>query len=154
MRIVCPICSAAYNVDDALLIPGRSVRCARCGEQWVAVPLTPPEVVAEPEPEPEAEPEPAAEPEAPVVRPRREALAATTAPSALTAMERLASRPATLRQPSPWLPTGWLVSVALLVLLGFGLVFWRAEMMQAWPPSGRLYDWLGLLSTPAAPPAR
>ncbi len=34
MRIVCPACSAAYEVPDALLGTGRPVRCARCGREW------------------------------------------------------------------------------------------------------------------------
>ncbi len=35
MRIVCPTCEATYNVPDAALSPGRPVRCARCGNNWV-----------------------------------------------------------------------------------------------------------------------
>ena len=35
MRIVCPTCEATYNVPDAALSPGRPVRCARCGNNWI-----------------------------------------------------------------------------------------------------------------------
>jgi predicted Zn finger-like uncharacterized protein len=35
MRIVCPACSAAYEVPDALLGTGRPVRCARCEHEWM-----------------------------------------------------------------------------------------------------------------------
>ena len=42
MRIVCPICSAAYEVRETLLVPGRQVRCARCSEEWVPLAALPP----------------------------------------------------------------------------------------------------------------
>jgi predicted Zn finger-like uncharacterized protein len=38
MRIVCPGCEAAYEVPEAMLSPGRTVRCARCGRDWVPWP--------------------------------------------------------------------------------------------------------------------
>lgn len=34
MRIQCPDCAAAYEVPEAMLVPGRPVRCARCGQRW------------------------------------------------------------------------------------------------------------------------
>lgn len=45
MRIVCPNCDAAYEVPQTMLAPDRSVRCARCGQDWApaaALPLAPP----------------------------------------------------------------------------------------------------------------
>src|SRR5580658_4873354 len=39
MRIRCPSCSATYEVADALLEPPRTVRCARCSEEWMAEPV-------------------------------------------------------------------------------------------------------------------
>jgi len=45
MRLVCPSCSAAYDVpDNAIPAPGRKVRCQACGEVWhqnVADPVDP-----------------------------------------------------------------------------------------------------------------
>lgn len=38
MRIVCPGCEAAYEVPEAMLSPGRTVRCARCGRDWLPLP--------------------------------------------------------------------------------------------------------------------
>ena len=38
MRIVCPGCEAAYEVPEAMLSPGRTVRCARCGRGWIPLP--------------------------------------------------------------------------------------------------------------------
>ncbi len=138
MRIVCPICSAAYEVRDALLAPGRPVRCARCGEEWVAIPASPP-----------PPPEVADEPPAPPV-PQEQSAAAP--PPRLTAMERLASHPAPLPRTSVGLRAAWAASLVVLLLFGWGVVAWRSDLMRAWPPSTRLYDALGL--APATPPAR
>lgn len=38
MPIVCPHCATAYNLDAEKLGAGRSVRCARCKEVWMARP--------------------------------------------------------------------------------------------------------------------
>ncbi len=49
MRITCPACAAGYNVPDAMLGGGRSVRCVRCLREWQpahpapSVPDLPPE---------------------------------------------------------------------------------------------------------------
>jgi len=138
MRIVCPICSAAYEVPDRLLVPRRIVRCARCGEQWAAVPVAPPPPSVT-EPEPNAEPAPRDAP--------------PTAAAPLTAMERLARQPAALPRRSRGLAAAWAFSLGVLVLLGWGFVAWRADIMQAWPPSTRLYDLLGLVPPPPTAPA-
>ena len=95
MRLICPNCSAQYEVD-ASLIPdeGRDVQCSNCGHNWFELPpaveaaAPPPEmmvedegasdqgsmaeahedvVVAEVEPEADMEPEPDVEPEPEVV---------------------------------------------------------------------------------------
>jgi predicted Zn finger-like uncharacterized protein len=131
MRIVCPSCSAAYEVGDTLLVPGRSVRCARCSEQWV--PLE-----ASPRPPPDDE----------QFEPPNEERAAS---SPLTAMERLASQPAALPRAITGLRAAWAASFFVLLLFGWGIVAWRADLMRAWPPSARLYDAIGL--GPAVPPS-
>ena len=71
MRLVCPNCSAQYEID-ASMIPdeGRDVQCSNCGHTWFELPA-PPELAAEPvaatdpvsEPEPTEESEPVAEAE-------------------------------------------------------------------------------------------
>ncbi len=143
MRIVCPICSAAYEVRDDLLAPGRSVRCARCGEQWVAVPAAPPPT-AETADEASAAPR-----QAP---PAAGAPAVAAGPPALTAMERLASHPAPLPRTGAALRVAWAASLVVVLALGWGIIAWRADLMRVWPPSARLYDALGL--GPATPPER
>ena len=35
MRLVCPHCTAAYDVTPSLLVGRRAVRCARCTREWV-----------------------------------------------------------------------------------------------------------------------
>lgn len=132
MRIVCPICSAAYDVRDDLLSPGRIARCVRCGEEWV--PLSgEPDAAAESEPEPD----PASIADAtPVFDPRP--------PPRLSAMDRLASHPAVLPQRDSRLLAAWVVSLVLVLGMVVGLVAWRGAIMQTWPPSVRLYDAIGL----------
>ena len=42
MSLLCPACQASYNIDAALLGPnGRKVRCAKCGNTWLALPPLP-----------------------------------------------------------------------------------------------------------------
>jgi predicted Zn finger-like uncharacterized protein len=142
MRIVCPSCLAAYDVADPLLTPGRTVRCTRCGGEWVALEAEAPLVKAETslvtveaplanEPEPEELPiGPSEEPEPESRR--------------LTAMDRLA-------QPMPLRSSGgaaqrvaWVASIVVILALLWGAYAWRAEVMADWPPSVRLYSLLGL----------
>jgi hypothetical protein len=66
-------------------------------------------------------------------------------------MERLASHPASLPRTGSSLWIAWAASLVVLLLLGWGGITWRADLMRVWPPSARLYEALGL--APAAPPA-
>ncbi len=73
MRLICPNCTAQYEVD-ATMIPdeGRDVQCSNCGHTWYELPPPEaalaveddgaPEVEAEPWEAPEAEPVPESEP--------------------------------------------------------------------------------------------
>lgn len=143
MRIVCPICSATYEVQDSLLKPGRVVRCARCSEQWVAIPVAappPPPSVTDPEPDAEPDSDPAYE--------------SRLAPPPLTAMDRLARQPAPVPRRPRGLAAAWAASLTVLLILGWGFVTWRTDVMRAWPASTRLYDMLGLVPAPPASPAR
>lgn len=53
MRLICPNCSAQYEID-ASLIPdeGRDVQCSNCGHTWFELPPAPPAYADLPEPEP------------------------------------------------------------------------------------------------------
>lgn len=136
MRIVCPSCAAAYELPDARLVPGQPVRCARCGTNWTPVAEAQPApgfvqpVAANPLPLP---PSRTAAPEAQIF----------SSPSPLAAtLERgnagAAGGPAVL--------AGWVLSVAIILGLGWSAVTFRRDIMQAWPPSERLYSTLGLLA--------
>jgi predicted Zn finger-like uncharacterized protein len=142
MRIVCPECAAAYDVPDDMLVSSRSVRCARCGCQWSAVPATQDEAdrieptnampgqptlidairdtSEAPGPPP---PAPVADPSDPPVPPR---------------WMRWQRDPAFLAR------AGWAASLVLLLGLAWAAYAWRASIMHAWPPSGRLYIAFGL----------
>lgn len=172
MRIVCPACSAAYEVPDALLGSPRPVRCARCWHEWLPQPAAEPAPVethpteALPEPRPAGSmverigelPESATGLSVSVVEPpARQQAAAPVAPTTvrdeepnsgpdLTASteQSLAIEPATRRE-GTLLRLAWAASVLILVLLAWAAYGWRAEIMHAWPASERLYGALGLL---------
>ena len=78
MRLVCPSCSAEYEVDEAAIgARGRMVRCASCSSEWFQAPAVgaeapqTPEPVAAPAPAPEPAPEPEPAPAPPVVEPAK-----------------------------------------------------------------------------------
>ena len=172
MRIVCPACSAAYEVPDALLGSPRPVRCARCGHEWLPQPAAEPDLTetlpVEPPHGPPAGgsmverlgelPESATGLSVSVVEPPArqspEPVAAVTVPAevepageaALTASaeQALIAEPATRRE-GTLLRLAWAASVLILVLLAWAAYGWRAEIMHAWPASERLYAALGLL---------
>ena len=63
MRLICPNCSAQYEID-ASMIPdaGRDVQCSNCGHTWFELPPAPPGFADAPEPEAAVEETPAPEP--------------------------------------------------------------------------------------------
>ncbi len=134
MRLVCPHCAAAYDVPPSLLAGRRAVRCARCGREWDGqnerpVPENPSPAVLVPSP-----PQPAAiAPSEPLDRP------AGPTPAPRTPMTRKPTA-----QGEVAVLFGWAASVLLLVLGIWGAVMWRADLMQVWPPSQRLYAAIGL----------
>ena len=137
MRIDCPACAATYEVPDHLMKVGRAVKCARCGESWMPVPLAP---------EPDAIEQPAWEPEpAPPAVPS----VAVNAP-AVSAMDRLAAHPA--RAAASWgLRLAWASSIAVLLAGVAGAYVWRQDVMRVGPPSIRLYGILGTNAKHIAP---
>jgi len=143
MRIVCPSCSAAYDVPDSLLTAGRVVRCARCGGEWS--PIT--EVIAEEDRETPSTPM-AASPQAdyPVLvasAPQRFGSRESAPTPRQSAMDWLAAHPVMMR--SRWsLRVAWVASVLLLVTAIWGAYAWRSQIMEAWPPSTRAYTAFGL----------
>ena len=127
MKITCPSCAAEYNVPGTLAA-GRVVRCAKCGTEWTPVPPDGAEPPPSPPP-PEPEPKPGLAPLS----------AAMPEPPA-----RLAPPPPPAEQRQWSILAAWLGSgVVIVAALTLAFVF-RAPVMQAWPPSQRVYAALGL----------
>jgi predicted Zn finger-like uncharacterized protein len=142
MRIVCPSCSAEYDVPESLVTAGRVVRCARCGGEWMPVEAG----AAEPETVPPAIEDSPPDAGQPVADAAPEALATehlAVADAPPSAMDRLASHSA---RPSSRirLRLAWLASLAVLAFLGSSAYAWRAEIVTAWPPSARMYAVFGV----------
>ena len=128
MRIECPGCEAAYEVPEAQMRPGRSVRCACCDLLWLPVPepamaMSQPEVMAAPEaaaeiaiPDAPTVEEPATTPEAGVgrVRLRQSAAPKPAADGIPTPVARFGMRLALPAGAIPWMRSslrpGWLRS--------------------------------------------
>jgi predicted Zn finger-like uncharacterized protein len=138
MRIICPSCKAAYEVPDAVLgAAARRLRCARCAHEWspelpeAAAPALPP-----PPPAPREERRPAPVPRPEPVRPLPVPRADAEPPPSLRA------RPG--RFPGLESIATVAASLVLLAALCWAAYAWRAEVMQVWPPSQRLFAALGL----------
>lgn len=142
MRITCPDCDAAYDLPDHKLVPGRRVRCARCGQDWVPVstaldPFAEPTGVA---------PGPAALPDDVAGRSATTgpALSDPGPPPATVVAEQVAPVAERLSIASvlPAVPLGlkaaWGVSLLTLVMLAASIVVWRDSLVHHWPPGARL----------------
>ena len=124
MQITCPACAAAYSVPDALIGRGRTMRCLRCGHEWLVAPI-------------DAAPEQLA-PEAPPAEP---AVSLGVPPLVKPVFNPAPA--AAWRAATAGLPFAWAASV---VAVGGGvLALWvfRARLAEAWPPLARIYAWLG-----------
>lgn len=161
MRIVCPECQAAYVVPDALIEPGKHVRCARCNAEWAPVPATaetaavpllraPVRVESPPALSPPAETRADLPPEPrPALQvPPHGSLRVTSAPPARRAVPL--PRPPARRTGATAAWVGWVLTVLVLAVLVWAAVTWRGTVMAGWPPSARVYGALGL-GPPAAP---
>ena len=139
MRIVCPNCSAAYEVPDRMLTAGRKMRCARCGKEWQQ------EAPAPAPPAPSAEPPPPAHPPAPAV-PAAPANDVHAEASGVTARRRFLAQEPSVPRPGArvGLMAGWIASFLAIGVMLFAAYAWRSDVMRYWPPSTRLYAALGL----------
>jgi predicted Zn finger-like uncharacterized protein len=146
MRITCPSCSAAYEVPDTLLgAAPRRVRCARCGHEWLP---TPQSAIDAPVQTPVA-PKPMLAPAPPSPPPLVAEPSARPAPPSRLApdFERL---PATDEDERAGRSTliAWVLTVLVLAAAGWAAVAYRHPVMEAWPPSQRVYHALGLDASP------
>lgn len=169
---MCPACTASYDVPDALLGGGRSVRCVRCLREWqpahpAAAPVA---TVQERAAGPDAAPPAAVGPDVldmpDAERPRfgasqDEAPAPAAAPPAglQDPDDRHAWRDVLLpphegrgrglgvaARDTAWV--GWLGSLVVLTALVWAAIAYRGEVQRAWPPSIRLYTVLGMRAAP------
>jgi predicted Zn finger-like uncharacterized protein len=121
MQIVCPACTAAYEVPLTLLKPGKAVRCARCANEWVPSSAT-------------------------VEAPANAPAAAPAGVAEKTAEDEifLPMDPPPGARRNTALRLAWAGSIVALVVLGWAAYAARTPIMQAWPPSIRLYATLGV----------
>jgi predicted Zn finger-like uncharacterized protein len=147
MILTCPSCRTRYQADSAHFhLPGRNVKCAKCGEIWFQ---------AAPEPEGQTEPEPVmAPPIAPVDAAAAEAeLSARDAVSALDfdvqpAIETEAPRRA-VRAERSWAGAlaqaiGWVAFFFLVGAIGWSIVQYRQTIAGLWPQSASFYAFIGM----------
>ena len=149
------------------MAPGRKLRCAQCAHEWVP-PASAPEAPAEaaislpariapaappPAPAPPVVPQlpapvialPPPRPVMPLLAPRLEPVRDTPHPS--DPHPATAQAPGRRAQTAPRMDTPLALAGSLIVVMGAvaAMVVWRTEVMLAWPPSERLFHWLGLL---------
>lgn len=149
MILTCPACATSYFVDDAKIgSEGRTVRCASCGERWLA---TLPQEDDGPAPvvTDEQRAESAAARRAQRQKEAQEAAQAATAasedgPMMFAAQAR--SRKKAAPQISPMLITG--VLAAVLVASIAAAVVMRADVVRMWPQSASAYALVGLAPNP------
>jgi predicted Zn finger-like uncharacterized protein len=117
MHIDCPMCQAGYEVPEARLQPDLTLRCHRCGAEFLAPApgAEPPTALLEMEALPPSPPL-TAPPRPPVPRERRDVA----------------------------LRVAWIGSVLLLAGLVVAAFVWREQVATAWPPIARLYAAVGL----------
>ena len=144
MRLVCPSCTATYEVADAIMPQSGQVQCARCGTAWQThPPASEPPATKPPATKPPATKPPAiaghpaiAEPVAPVPSPAPERLAPPLPEPAWTELKPAGPAAGQRRN----ILAGWALSVAVIVILVAMVFIFRADIQRVWPPSARIFQ--------------
>jgi predicted Zn finger-like uncharacterized protein len=146
MILTCPRCATRYVVGEDQVGPqGRKVKCAACGELWMALPDEEPIAEAAESP---PEPYEVAPPET------EDFVVAAADPPDAPAFEMPAAAPSqaelldTMRKRARRRQSGgrtvlW-ASLATVVAVGVVAVVFRAEIARAWPPAARGYAAMGM----------
>ncbi|HXS41561.1 MAG TPA: zinc-ribbon domain-containing protein [Stellaceae bacterium] len=123
MIVTCTSCSKRYLVDArALGMAGRNVRCANCGHSWFQTPPA----------------------DAPQLFELPLAAAPDQAPDFASARrDARVQLPAVRRSSARGQIIGWSAAAIAIVVLAWGLIAARAEIVGLWPPAGRLYALAG-----------
>ncbi|MEI9885342.1 MAG: DUF3426 domain-containing protein [Rhizomicrobium sp.] len=155
MILTCPQCETRYQADASKFpAAGRSVRCAKCGNVWHQLgPAPEPDPEAEiivQAPEPPRPPEPAAELPVPVAIAAAPRVAAFAPAVADDVEEESVPAPAPARS---WggrfaLLGGWVLLIALVILIGWAGVSFRDSVATWLPQSSSLYAAAGLPVSP------
>ncbi len=140
MRIACPQCGAAYELPPERLPPGRTVRCARCAVQWTPNPTPPPE------PSPTVDPtaETPAPTIAPLFVEAAPPAIENPIPAVMAAQPPAPAAPVPPPRRTA-LAAAWAATAVILALLAWLAVTRRADLIRAWPPSERAYAALNLV---------
>jgi predicted Zn finger-like uncharacterized protein len=163
MQIDCPHCDTAYDVRDEALKPaGRTVRCARCKETWLALPAAEPAVAeshaglaghADTQGDDSGFPGPG-QPQSPMAEPvhiDRPPLA-TELPAGSEpiidvvpgAIEPIAAPLRRRRPPAAKARLGLPAIVAALGATCAAIVIWRADVVRLMPQTAPFFKTLGL----------
>ena len=164
MPIVCPHCATSYAIDSAQLGDGRTVRCARCKEVWLAKP----ELAMAADGDwigdtPQPEPATAAEHHPPTIRSPplaaewpdaddNEVIPATPTTEVIDISlrplprDRRAGgrRPAKNRAAGPRAAARLSTSVAAMGALIGALLVWRGDVVRLMPQTALFYKTIGL----------
>lgn len=139
MILTCPACETRYSVDPNSLLPsGRTVRCARCGNSWHEVPPGDMPRSVAPMMMQEAEPDEDSDFDVPSIEDMTVQAARPT-----KRMVRTARSKAKPKRNLGALAAWGSFAVVVLGIFGGG-VFGRGMIMEAWPPSTKLYELVGL----------
>lgn len=150
MKLVCPSCESGFLVDATAIGPsGRKVRCGRCGNSWLAMPveilpddpLPPPQTQAFDSQGRSAEAPDQSDDALPKLAELDESRRRSRTARRMPRLER--SRRASLG--------GWVLFALVATLFLVGVVFGRQQIMTWAPATGSFYALVGLDSEPPIP---
>ena len=151
MKLVCPSCESGFLVDATAIGPsGRKVRCGRCGNSWLAMPVEAVPYEAPPA-DPQIEPAKGQDPAPETVEKPDDALPKLAQFDESRRRSRTARRMAHLEPKRKAALGGWLLFALVATVLLVGVVFGRQQIMAWAPETEPLYALVGLAEDPPLP---